>query len=130
MGVCGLLGHARFGGGDQRADFIADEGAGHVARLFEAEDADALLVVAGHGQCGGVHDGQIVHEGAIVAQGFKTLGVLVLARVGGVDAADAVLTHKYLVAVDFEERWMETVSVEKYGMPAPAPKITTRPFSR
>ena len=28
MGVCGLLGHARFGGGDQRADFIADEKAG------------------------------------------------------------------------------------------------------
>ena len=27
-------------------------------------------------------------------------------------------------------RWAATVSVEKYGMPAPAPKITTRPFSR
>ena len=33
MGVCGLLGHARFGGGDQRADFIADEGAGHVINI-------------------------------------------------------------------------------------------------
>ena len=130
MGVCGLLGHARFGGGDQRADFIADEGAGHVARLFEAEDADALLVVAGHGQCGGVHDGQIVHEGAIVAQGFKTLGVLVLARVGGVDAVDAVLTHKYLVAVDFEG----TLDGNRVGgevrHAGTAPKITTRPFSR
>ena len=27
-------------------------------------------------------------------------------------------------------RWAATVSVEKYGMPEPAPKITTRPFSR
>src|SRR6185369_12411733 len=27
-------------------------------------------------------------------------------------------------------RWAATVSVLKYGMPAPAPKITTRPFSR
>ena len=27
-------------------------------------------------------------------------------------------------------RWAATVSVVKYGMPAPAPKITTRPFSR
>ncbi|CPU63935.1 Uncharacterised protein [Mycobacteroides abscessus] len=27
-------------------------------------------------------------------------------------------------------RCTETVSVEKYGIPAPAPKMTTRPFSR
>ena len=27
-------------------------------------------------------------------------------------------------------RWADTVSVEKNGMPAPAPKMTTRPFSR
>ena len=27
-------------------------------------------------------------------------------------------------------RWALTVSVEKYGIPAPAPKMTTRPFSR
>ena len=27
-------------------------------------------------------------------------------------------------------RWAPAVSVEKYGIPTPAPKITTRPFSR
>ena len=27
-------------------------------------------------------------------------------------------------------RWAAVVSVEKYGMPIPAPKMTTRPFSR
>ena len=27
-------------------------------------------------------------------------------------------------------RWAAVVSVEKYGMPMPAPKMTTRPFSR
>jgi hypothetical protein len=27
-------------------------------------------------------------------------------------------------------RWAAVVSVEKYGAPRPAPKMTTRPFSR
>ena len=32
--------------------------------------------------------------------------------------------------LDAEEKMETAVSVEKYGMPTPAAKITTRPFSR
>ena len=93
---CGLR------GGNHSSDFLTEKGAGHIAIAFEPENTDALLVVAGHGKRGCIHNGEIVDEGTIIAQCGETLGVLVLTRIGGINAVHAVLAHQHLIAMDFQ----------------------------
>ena len=93
---CGLR------GGNHNSDFLTEKGAGHIAIAFEPENTDALLVVAGHGKRGCIHNGEIVDEGTIIAQCGETLGVLVLTRIGGINAVHAVLAHQHLIAMDFQ----------------------------
>ena len=78
--------HTRFRGGDQSPDFIADKRTSDIAFAFEAEHTDTLSIVARHGQRGRIHNSQIVDQSAIVAQRLKALGVLILTRIGGVNA--------------------------------------------
>ena len=82
---CGLR------GGNHSSDFLTEKGAGHIAIAFEPENTDALLVVAGHGKRGCIHNGEIVDEGTIIAQCGETLGVLVLTRIGGINASTPFL---------------------------------------
>lgn len=50
---CGLR------GGNHSSDFLTEKGAGHIAIAFEPENTDALLVVAGHGKRGCIHNGEM-----------------------------------------------------------------------
>ena len=124
------LGEGGFRGGNHGADLLAQQSLGHIAGALESEDADALLVVPRHGKRRSIHDRKIVDQCTVIAQRGEALGVLVFARIGSVYAVHAVLAISTSSQWISRERWMDTVSVEKYGMPAPAPKITTRPFSR
>src|SRR5690606_22316497 len=89
-------------GRDQRADRLPRQRTGHVALALHAEHAHVHVVVAAHGQRGVVHDTEPVHERVGVGQVVELLGVRVAARVGVVDAVDAVLAHDDLLAVGLE----------------------------
>ena len=64
-----------------------------------------------------------------IAQPLVALGVGVPLGVGGVDAVDLVPLSSASQPISAARR-AAAVSVVKNGLPVPAAKITTRPFSR
>src|SRR5699024_4204724 len=88
--------------GDDRADALAAQGAGDVAGVVEPEDHHLLCVVHAQAERGGVDDLQPLLEGVVVGDVLELARVGVGARVGVVDAVDAVLGYQHLLAADLQ----------------------------
>src|SRR5699024_3504943 len=111
-------------GDDVGADALAPHGAGDVVRGVETEDHHLLRVVHAQTEGGGIDDLQATLQRLVVGDPVQLGRLGVRARIGIVDAVDPA---SQTVS---KARRTATVSVEKAGTPTPAPKMTTRPFSR
>ncbi len=116
-------------GADQRADPVSGHRPGDVALLEQIEHQDRHLVVHTQTEGGRVGDLEFLVEDLAVGDLGEHSGVRVGTRVRVVDPSTA-LAMRTTSALISSARWAAVVSVEKYGMPIPAPKMTTRPFSR
>jgi hypothetical protein len=95
---------------------------------MDVEDDDGDAVLARKRDRRGVHDLQVARQHVHVAQRIVALGTLVLARIGRVDAVDLVPLNSASQPISAARR-AAAVSVVKNGLPVPAAKITTLPFS-
>lgn len=75
-------------GGDDGADGLSGDSAGDVAGSVEVEDDDGESLLGAHGECGHVHDAELLVEGLFEGEVVEACGVGVFFGVGGVDAVD------------------------------------------
>src|SRR3954453_23461013 len=90
------------GVGDERADLLTEQGPRDVSRAFHAEHDHGELVLHAEAEGRRVHHPQALHDRVVEGDRLELLGVGVGARVGVVDAVDAVLGDEHGVALDLE----------------------------
>jgi hypothetical protein len=116
-------------GTNDGTDVIPGEGAANVAVDRHVKDDNGNSVVLAKRESGAVHHLQIARKGLVEGNRVVANGVVVFV---GIFIVDAV----YLGGLEDDvgpislARKAAVVSVVKKGLPVPAPKMTTRPFSR
>src|SRR5690606_30449981 len=85
-GCSGFIGS---GSGDQRSDGLAHRHTHYIATDVEVKDSDGQVVVAAHGDGGGIHDAEVAAQDFGEADAFEAHGVRVLLRILVIHAVHA-----------------------------------------
>ena len=116
-------------GADERSDALARDGTCNVALFEQVEHQHRHLIVHTETESGRIGHLELLLQRLAVRDLAVEGRVRVLAR-SALYTPSTALAIRTTSALISRARWAAVVSVEKYGMPMPAPKITTRPFSR